>query len=496
MRRPLAHPRRALALLLTLAAVAAAALAAGCGSGSSGSALDDAIGYMPKSSLVIVAIKTDPNDDQYKNIGKLVDKFPFANAIKARVKQTFSSSSGADYDKDIKPLLGNDFVVAVTPGRTADGSNFVVAWKTKGGDPKKLLGKDMQKIGSSEGATIYQQATGSVTALKGDTLIAARTRPLLEAALKARNSSSRMTEDDFDAALGDLSKDALVRVEGNFQTILGSSPKAAKALRVPWVKGLRTFGATGSSASDGIAVDFQVKTQGLTADQQPLAAGPAPAPVVKRPGEVGSGLRNPAQIVKFVEQVVSVTDPKSLLDKDRVSKQLGVDLDKDVVAQLGGNSATSIALDGTVTVRADLKDAATFKKTLATIMKNLPKAQRSQGRPASTVKSGPSGLYAVTKPGHKPQYIGVIGNELVIASDAARAQEFAAQPANAEPGTKGALVIAADPKSLVSAALKKRGDSGAAALIGPTLSAHLQSLNGSVESEADGLRGHFKLTIK
>jgi hypothetical protein len=490
--------RRALALLTAIAvAVAVAVAAAGCGSSSSSSALDDSLGYMPKSSLAIVAIKTDPNDAQFKNIGKLIDKFPFAGAIKARVKQTLSASSGGiDYDKDVKPLLGNDFVVGIPPGRAPGGSNFVVAWRTKGGNAGKLLSKSEKKIGSEEGATLYQQANGSVTALKGDTLIAARTRQLLDSALRDRNASGRLTEGDFNTALGDLDKSSLVRVEGNFQTILRSSPSSAKALQVPWVKGLRTFGVTASTASDGIALDFQVKTEGVSADQQPLAAGAAAAPVVKRPGEVGSGLRDPSQIVKFVEQVVSVTDPKGLLAKNRVSKQLGVDLDKDVFGQLGGNSAASFALDGATAVRADLKDAVTFKKTLATVMKNLPKAQRAQGKPASTVRPGPNGLYVVTKPGGKPQVVGVIGNELVIASDPTRAREFAAQSASPEPGTKGALVVAADPKSLVSAVLRKRGNPATTAILGPALSAHLQALSGSVESEAGGLRGTFKLTIR
>jgi hypothetical protein len=129
-------------------------------------------------------------------------------------------------------------------------------------------------------------------------------------------------------------------------------------------------------------------------------------------------------------------------------------------------------------------------------MKNLPKAQRSQGKPASKVRKGPNGLYITTKPGGKPTVIGVIGKQLVIANDLDRAQEFAAQPASPEPGTKGALVVSADPKSLVAAALKKEGNPAATALIGPTLSAHLQALAGWVEAEADGLRGSFKLTIR
>jgi hypothetical protein len=168
-----------------------------------------------------------------------------------------------------------------------------------------------------------------------------------------------------------------------------------------------------------------------------------------------------------------------------------------VVGALGDNSSVSITLDGKAAARSDLKDPATFKKTLAKVMKNVPKAQRAEGKPVSTIKPGPNGLYKVTKPGKPtPTYIGVVGDALVIAEDPDVAQELAGQSASPVPGTKGALVVTADPKSIVSELLKKQGNAGAALIIGPALSSHLESLNGSVESEADGLRGNFKLTIK
>jgi hypothetical protein len=487
--------RRALSLVLVLAALGIALAAAGCGGSSSGSALDDSMGYMPKNYLAIVAFKTDPDDAQIKNVGKLIDKFPFASAIKTRLKQQLSVGSGVDFDKDIKPLLGNDFVVGIPPGQGPGGQNFVAAWQTKGGDLKKLASKDARKIGSEEGADLYQGTNGQISAVKDKTIIVARTRALLDTALKDKSQSDHLTESDFNDGLGDLDTGALVRVVGDFPKILASSPRSAGAQRVAWVKALRTFAVTGASAEDGLSFDFQLKTEGLSAEQQPLAVGADPAAVVKRPGEVGFGLRDPAQVVKFVEQVVSVTDPKSLLDKDKVSKQLGVDLDKDVVAQIRGDSATSVALDGTAVFRADLLDPAKFKTTLATVMKNLPKAQRSQGRPASTVRRV-GDLYATTKPGGKTTYVGVIGKVLVISEDADKAREFAAQPSSAEPETKGALVVAADPRSLVSEALKRQGNPATAAVIGPALSSHLESMRGSVEAEAGGLRGTFKVTIK
>ncbi|HKP91134.1 MAG TPA: DUF3352 domain-containing protein [Thermoleophilaceae bacterium] len=497
---------RRVLLPLALVLAALALVASGCGDSSSGNALDDSLGYVPKNSLAVIAIKTDPDDAQFKNIGKLIDKFPFANQFKEQFKQGIQANgTQVKYEDDIKPLLGNDLVVAIppAPGGLAGGTDssdtpFLLAWETAGGDIEKLASEgDSRKVGEVEGFTVYQDPDGSAAAVKDDTVVAAKTRQLLDAALKGHGADDRMSEDDFDAGLGDLSKDALVRVTGNFQTILANDPSAAEALKVPWVKGLRTFGSTIASAEDGISSDFEVKTEGVTAEQQPLATGPAPAAVVRRPGEVGVGLRGPAQVVSFIESVAKVTDPESLLNKDKVGKQLGVDIDKDVVGALGENSTVSFSLDGNVAARADLKDPAAFKKTLDTIMKNLNKARRSQGKPESKVEKDSNGLYTVSEPGDdEPTVIGVVGEVLVIANEADRAQEIAGQSASPVPGTKGALVMTADPKSIVSEVLKKQGNSGAALIIGPALSSHLESLNGSVESAADGLRGTFKLTIK
>ena len=496
--------RRTLILLLALAAIALTA--AGCGdSGSSGDAFDDSLGYMPKNTLAVVAIKTDPEDEQFKNIEKIVDKFPFANQFKDRLKQGIEAGgTRASYEKDIKPLLGNDFVVGVPPepaGSTGgdalpgDDNAYVLAWKTAGGDIEKLISKSSKKAGESEGATIYQDPDGSVNAIKDDVVIAAKTRPLLDAALKAHEGDDPYTEDDFNAGMEDLSQDAIIRVSGNVQTILANDPDSAEAKKVPWVNGLRNFGATLSTAPDGVSVDFQLKTEGVTAEQSPLATGAASAPLVQRPGEVGVGIRNPAQLVNFAIDTAGKTDPDSMADKEKFEKALGVDLEQDVLAQMSGNASVSVSLDDKFAARADLKDAAAFEETLATIMKTLPKAERATGDTPSQVQDAGDGLYTVTDE-DGPTVIGIVSEKLVVASDADRAKEIAAQSTAPVPNEKGAVVMSADPSAIVNKALEEQGNSGAAALIGPALSSHLDVLSGSVEGQPDGLRGHLRLGVK
>jgi len=97
--------------VVTLVA-AAALIATGCGSKSSGSSLDTALSYVPKNAAVVVAIDTNPDGDQWQQVDHLLGKFPFGGQVKQQVKAAFNARANLDYDKDIKPLLGNDMVYA------------------------------------------------------------------------------------------------------------------------------------------------------------------------------------------------------------------------------------------------------------------------------------------------------------------------------------------------------------------------------------------------
>src|SRR3712207_6223488 len=99
--------------LMTLCAVLATALiAAGCGGGG-GSASVEALSFFPQDSPLVISIETDPKGEQYKRLNGLLGKFPFAGQVRQQFQQGFNSSSGLDFEKDVKPILGNDFIVGV-----------------------------------------------------------------------------------------------------------------------------------------------------------------------------------------------------------------------------------------------------------------------------------------------------------------------------------------------------------------------------------------------
>ena len=105
---------RALPLIAVLAI-------AGCGGGESSdsgdSPLDNALGYLPEDAPLVISIDTDVEGGQFKAIGKIIDKFPFANQVEGQLKERVEGTGGFDYEKDLKPLLGNEFVVGATDVR-------------------------------------------------------------------------------------------------------------------------------------------------------------------------------------------------------------------------------------------------------------------------------------------------------------------------------------------------------------------------------------------
>ena len=470
----------AVAVLITSAAL----LTAGCGSKSSGSALDTALDYVPKAAPFVIAIDTNPDGGQWQQVDHLLGKFPFGGQVKGQFKNAFNARSGVNYDKDIRPLLGNDLVVAITGAGSSGGKTpYVLAWKVKDEAAAKRL---------------IQSRPTNLAVVKDGVVVAADSKPALDAALKRAGGSDHMTEQDFTSALGTLPHDALVRAVGNFQALL-TGPQAAAARKVKWLGALRTFGVTLRAEPDGIAWAFDTKTDsgGLTPKDLPLAAGTLSPPVVKRAGEIGFGIRDPAQIVTFGQQVARITNSqgygKYVSDKAKLSKQLGVNVDRDLIGQLTGNATMSVGLKGAFALRADLRDPAAATRTLRTVAPRLVTIAKSRGKTAalSAPKNG-KGFYALTEPNGKKVAFGVVGGSFILATDAARAAQFAGESPSAVAGTKGSLVVSSDARALANAVAAQRGQGVAAQIV----TGALGDLVGSLESETSGLKGTLKLQIK
>lgn len=490
--------------------VLAAIAIAGCGGGDDkgASPLDNALGYLPEDAPLVVAIDTNVNGDQFKSIGKLLEKFPFSNQIEGQLKERIETGGKIDYEKDLKPLLGNEFVVGATDARTItdrskDRNEFVgaIQVKDKGKLEEAIKKEGGKEKGETAGAKLYANDDGDAFAIEDDVLVVADSEAKLKSALEERDGDGRLTEETFDEGTDGLPKDALVRVYGDLQKLIASDPDTKDARKVKWVDSLRTLGATASFANDEVVVGFNLGTDGgdLAEEDLPLASGGESPSVLDLPNEIGAGLRNPAQVFRFGESAAQAVDPSGYADyrtaKTTIERRLDVDIDKDLIGQLEGAMSISVSTKGDVGARIDLEDEAAFGRTLAKVEKELPALiSGSSGSPTRLVKRGDL-RELVSADGDRLAY-GVVDGAFVVANELSRAQRVAREEPEAVEGAKGALVVNADAEQLFLEGLRSRGEGGLGqALGGQLIAGPLGRLTGSAESSADGISGNLRLTF-
>lgn len=492
--------------LPALGALAVVLAIAGCGGGDDGAAspLDNALGYLPEDAPLVVTVDTDLEGEQFKSVADIVKKFPIAGRIEESIKKGLSRGS-FDFDRDIKPLLGNELVVGATDPRAivggSDDNAFVAAIQASDeGKLQDLIEREKpRELGEKGDAKLYQGSDGDPYAVADDVLIAASSRERLEQALDQRDAGGKLTEEAFDKGLDGLPEDALVRVYGDVQKLLASAPGTREARRIEWVGALRKLGLTASARKDEIEIDLRVTTDDddLTEADLPLAAGAASPAVVQRPGEIGVGVRGLDRLLKFVETAVQAVDPSGFGDyatgKQAIEKRLNLDIEKDFLGQLSEGVSVSISLDGKFGVRGEPKDPAEFRRTVEKVGEALPSLLPGASAGGLTKPKGGEGLYAI-RVGDTRLFFGVVGDAFVLANDAERARQLATATAEPVPGAKGAVALSADAEKLATQFLRGRL-SGIEALGSVFAVAPLGDLTGSLRVETDALTGSFRLTF-
>jgi hypothetical protein len=491
------RPLRSVAALIACLAVA---FSAGCGGDEGSGGVGAALSYVPAETPFAVAVDTDLEGDQWQALDGLVNRFPGADQIKALLAAQLSmGQEGVDFEKDLRPLLGEPAVISATDVGSflsdTDDSGFVAALEVSDTEALDAL---IEKTGATSrgevaGATLYQDED-TFFAVDGEMVILAGTRELLQSALERADGGDSLSEDDFDSAMDGLPDDALARVYVDVQALLGRSEGSAAARKIAWVDALRTLGLTVAAAEKSVDVEFNLRTDGdnLSDQDLPLAAGDEAAQVVKRPTELGLGLRDPSQVVTFFESALQAVDPDTFGDyeqgKRALEGRLDIDVQRDVIDQLTGNLSVSATIDGEFGARAELKDADAFAGTLDKVVEALPEFGVEGVRRAGD-------LYTVDT-GGLTLVLGVADGAFVLGSDAARARSMAGgQPENVD-GAEGSLVLSADAEGLAREILSQIAPQfGLPDAIVPVFARPFDELRGSVTTGTDGMRGKVSLTL-
>jgi len=497
--------RRLLASAATLCLVA---LAAGCGGEDNSSGpLESALSFVPKNTPFVIAIDTDLEGDQYKSLQAVLDRFPGGIRLEDLLGGQLDGGEGVSFAKDVKPLLGNPFVVSATDVTSflSDGDDdFVAVLEAKDSEALDRLIKKTkpQEQGEVAGATVYDD-DGTVFAVKEETIVFGASRPKLEAALERSDAGDGMDPDRFEDGLEGLPGEGLARlffdVEGLLDTASASDEDAKNARKIEWVRALRTLGMTVSAEDDSANLEFNLKTEGdLTEEDLPVAAGEAAPPVVREEGEIGFGVRDPSQIVSFFEAALQAVAPQDFGDyetaKQVISQQLGVDLDDDVFAQLTEDMSVSVALDGSFGARVEVKSPDAFGDTVDKVAEVLPQIGSGLG---VTGVSKDGELWVAELEDGARLFFGMRNDVFVVAPDAARARELGSQEPTAVEGAEGSLVMAADAEAVALEVIDQLGPRlGLGGLLGGGLFARpLEDLSGSVSMSTEKMRGSFSLTL-
>jgi len=486
-----------------------AAALAGCGGEGSGSSLENALAYLPEDSPLVIVIGTDPEGSQVQAIETIVERFPFGDQVRKQLEESLSSQD-VDFEKDVKPLLGNEFVVGGPDVQSvvddAADDQFVGAIEAKDeGKLRELIERDdTQERGEQNGATLYEDSDGDTFAIEDGVLVVAGDRKLLEAALEQRDADDSATPETFESGTEGLPEDALVRVYADVEQLIAADPDTKEARKVEWVSALRTFGLSIGFESDRVRVDFRLGTEGddLTEEDLPIASGPESPEVIDSPDEIGVGLRGPEQILAFAEAAGQAVDPAGFGDysagKQAIESRVDVSIEEDLLGQLEDDLAVSAGLDGTFGARSPVRDSAAFTRTLDKLGKALPEiAENAVGEPVGYAKPKKGeDFYALATADGDSLVYGVVDGVFVLANDSRRASTLAGDETRAVEDAEGAISMSAPAAELVSQAISRFGEAGiGGALGGSLLSEPLGELTGSVAAETDGLTGRFVLTF-
>jgi hypothetical protein len=494
--------RRLLAAGLCLCAFAAAS---GCGGddGASGP-LESALSYVPADTPFVVAMDTDLEGDQYESLQAILDRFPGGVKIDDLVaRQLEGGEDDVTFANDVKPLLGNPFVVSatdVTSFISGTDDDFVAVLDTNDSEAlDRLIDKTKpQEQGEVGDATVYDD-DGTVFAVTENTVVFAGSQRLLEAALERAEAGDGMDVERFEEGLEGLPEEALARAFFDVRALLEQDPETEDARKVNWIRALRTFGLTASVEDDAAEVEFNLKAEGdLTDEDLPLAAGEEAPAVVRRQGEIAIGVRDPSQIVTFLEGALQAVEPQTFGDyetgKRAISQRLGVDLDEDLFGQLTEDLSVSLAVNGAFAAHAEVKSPRAFGDTVDKLARALPELGSSSG--VTDVRRRGE-LYVARLAGGGRFFFGMRDDAFVVASDAARARRIgSAEPRSVE-GADGSLVMAGNAEQVALRVIERIGPQlGLTGLLGGGLFARpLDELSGSVSSSTAGMRGRFRLGL-
>lgn len=489
-----------------LVLVALCVSAAGCGGGGhkSVSPLDDALGYFAKDAPLVAAIETDPATAQVKQLRSYITSVG-TGYLSVRL-QNLVRLRYLDFARDIKPQIGAPLVIGLARPAASTGAAakvLVAAIRIKHPlQAKQVLLRQPNVRGSSKssGVRIYEDPLDKRWfAVDGPDFVFATDRAILEHALALKRTDGRMRESDFDADLKQLPSGGLVRVSAEPRQLIAASARLRPALAVKWIGSLGRLGAVLRGDGGGMALDFRLATdrREVTDSDLPLAPKPSRLGIFGRAGELQVALREPARLARLVFAAWRAIAPRAAARFRRI-EPASVDLERQLPRHLAETAQVAYDPIGHgVAIRADLRDPADVRASLAPLARVLPELAANFGVKGAGVAAPAPGenFYALARTDGSALVFGVVGKEFVAAADPPRAARLATAKLHSPPhGASGSAVFTADARRLAQEFLAQHLR-GAARILAPIAVGGLRDLTGALTINRSALTGHVKLTV-
>lgn len=470
--------------LLILVGVALAAALSGCGSSSS-SPLGTELSYVPRDSVFLAAVPTDPHGSLVHATNKLIASSPGTGFSLG----TILAAVGLDYQNDIQPLFGNPVVVSVARSSSTTGffgsPSVLGVWVVHS---QVALNALLAKLGSpSKASGVASYHLGQLTlAVKGRTVLMG-TPTVVQAALARHSGGHGMTTAEFSGAGGSVAPGTVLQAIGDLAGVIHGS-----ALKVPWIRALRGYTARLTGSGTSVRAQFRLDTSGapLTPAEIPFTTATG-APELAGTMPITVGVRDPGHSFAFLEAAYQSSEPGSYAKFARqqaaAKRRTGYDLDT-FFSLLTGNAIIETDGHGFL-ARADVTDPTSAARQLAL----LPQAVHDVFPTAHSITRRAGGFLQMSQTSGKPIEFGLVGREFVagLGATAAQLRAFAQAPTTPAASATGPLAIRIDVAGLLAHAVKQLPTT----VTGPYLSL-LGDLTGSVSDSPTALSGGLALAVK
>jgi hypothetical protein len=457
---------------------------AGCG-GVGSDPLERPLTFFPENAPMLAVVDTDAGGDQQRAFRRITRRFPLSSQLVPQLQ-----------DPDLRPLMGNPAVIgAQDPRALYDRRQLVVAIEPR--DPQRLAevrkrwvetGR-FRRVGDESGFRVLGDSTGELNAFDGKTMVMSGSRPRLSNALRRGREEDGMGLGEFRESFQRVPGQALLGVRLDAEALVAASPLGARAQAAPFLSQAKTLGVKLFARSGSLEARFRMTTaEPVDRRDLPLAEGPESPPAVVREGELGIGVRDPAQLLRFLRGAGLG------IGSSQVEERVGIEFTRDFVKQVRGNAALSFVPGGGWALRAQVRDPKAMKRTLDRITRRAADAARTYQNDVISITPprDAGGVYLLDRVGDDLAF-GLFGDRLVFADSKKLAIAIAKAPARAVPGARGALVLSARPEELRSRFVRQFAPAGALGdLVDPSVFLRpLGRLDASLEASEDGLSGRL-----